>query len=665
MSTTPALRRALAAKTEEARLDALLLAWRANRQPRIADLIDRVSEPLVKAAGKVKGASMPERTKQCLALCKTKNAVALGQVLATEWPGTWQPALPLLEAVLKLPDDPRVAAHFAKQVDATRYDTWTSKTYWKPLFRRLAKLGDVRQLPLLEQQLQRAKGEYYARDMRPMEEAVVKALKAVKVKPLSKLDDELITALEAPFAATSAGEKQKGKSGEALLAAVYANPSDLSARAVYGDWLLEHSDPRGELISLQSNAPTPKSETRIRSLIKKHWKTWLGPLCDWFSKPPEFTLGFPSTASLDEPNHKQRDAFRALMERPEWRTIETITSWPYWIDVTPAEALRHPNFASVRSLYVMDKFLPELLTASPPLTELRLQRQAEGAERLMTTMPTLKSLQLFANELPRFEKLLPRLERLHLLGVDDDEPVASWAMLERSPLVEVVLYDFETPLVRFSRAQGAPKFTTVEFLGDWPPILAAKVEAAKGCTTGVTQLGPRSASLTVDAKTAAQFEGLLALFPKLKAEVISTTKLDERPHLDTHFRSKPLFDEKKVEAVWKLVQSSGATLDQFAIGITPRPLGAEPVERLKVWAQNKKARDITLTDSAGKSKVRLTRAGWSHFELPADDLDRYFTALRALIDFARPTELCLDFEGNRHTALPAFEKAVRRSRKRA
>ena len=186
MSTTSALRRALAAKTEEARLEALLLAWRANRQPRIADLIDRLSGSLVKAAGKVKGASMPERTKQCLALCKTKNPVALGQVLATEWPGTWQPALPLLEAVLKLPDDPRVAAHFAKQVDATRYDTWTSKTYWKPLFRRLGKLGDVRQLALLEQQLLRAKGEYYARDMRPMEEAVVKALKAVKVKPLSK-----------------------------------------------------------------------------------------------------------------------------------------------------------------------------------------------------------------------------------------------------------------------------------------------------------------------------------------------------------------------------------------------------------------------------------------------------------------------------------------------
>lgn len=658
--TTSALRRALAAKTDEARLDALLLAWRANRQPRIADLIDRISEPLVKAAGKVKGSSMPERTKQCLALCKTKNAVALGQVLATEWPGTWQPALPLLEAVLDLPDDPRVAAHFAKQVDATRYDTWTSKTYWKPLFRRLAKLGDVRQLALLEQQLLRAKGEYYARDMRPMEEAVVATLKAVKVKPLSKVDDELINALEAPFAVAAAGKKQQGKSGEALLAAVWANPSDLAARAVYGDWLLEQSDPRGELISLQSNAPTPKSDARIRSLIKKHWKTWLGPIADWFKKPPEFTLGFPSSAYLDEPNHKQRDAFRALMERPEWRTIETITSWPYWSDVTPAEGLRHPNFASVRSLHVADKFLPDLLTASPPLTELRLQRSPEGGERLLETMPTLKALQLFAADLPRFEKLLPRLERLHLLGVDGRAPVTTWSALERSPIVEVVLYDYETPLVRFSRAAGAPKFTTVEFLGDWASLMVSKIEAAKGCTAGVTQLGPRSISLAVDAKAAVEFEALLGLFPKLKAEVTRTTTLDERPHLIVHFQSKPLFDEKKVARVWQLVtEGFGATLDEFNVGMTKRPLGDAPVERLLTWSRNKKARDITL--SGGESEVQLSKGAWSKFELPADDLDRYFEGLAALIDFVKPAELGLDFEGERYTTMPPFEKAVRRT----
>lgn len=661
MSTTSALRRALAAKTEEARLEALLLAWRANRQPRIADLIDRLSVPLVKAAGKVKGASMPERTKQCLALCKTKNPVALGQVLATEWPGTWQPALPLLEAVLKLPDDPRVAAHFAKQVDATRYDTWTSKTYWKPLFRRLGKLGDVRQLPLLEQQLLRAKGEYYARDMRPMEEAVVKALKAVKVKVLSKTDDELIRSLEAPFAATSAGEKQKGQSGEALLAAVYANPSDLSARAVYGDWLLEHSDPRGELISLQSNAPTPKSEARIRSLIKKHWKTWLGPIADWFKQPPEFTLGFASSAYLDEPNHQQRDAFRALMERPEWRTIETITSWPYWIDVTPAEGLRHPNFASVRSLHVADKFLPDLLTASPPLTELRLQRSPEGGERLLETMPTLKSLQLFAADLPRFEKLLPRLERLHLLGVDDRAPVTTWSALERSPLIEVVLYDYETPRVRFSRAAGAPQFTTVEFLTESASAIEELVEHAKGCTKAVTQLGPRSAALVVDATTTARFD---ELFPKAKVVQLSTAKRDERPHLIVHFQSKPLFDEKKVARVWQLAtEAFGATLDQFNVGMTERALGDDPVERLLTWSRNKKAGDITLSHQNGPSQVQLSKRTWSKFELPADDLDRYFPALKALVDFAKPTELGLDFDGERYTTVPAFEKAVRKARR--
>lgn len=75
-----------------------------------------------------------------------------------------------------------------------------------------------------------------------------------------------------------------GETGEALLAAVMANPDDDGPRLVYADWLLERGDVRGEFIVLQVQAarlaPGPERsdlEARAQVLLDKHQREWVRP----------------------------------------------------------------------------------------------------------------------------------------------------------------------------------------------------------------------------------------------------------------------------------------------------------------------------------------------------------------------------------------------------
>jgi uncharacterized protein (TIGR02996 family) len=76
--------------------------------------------------------------------------------------------------------------------------------------------------------------------------------------------------------------------GEALEAAVRANPDDRAARAAYADYLTEQGDPRGESIQVQlaledeylPAAERKKLQAREKELLKKHRRQWVGPWAD-------------------------------------------------------------------------------------------------------------------------------------------------------------------------------------------------------------------------------------------------------------------------------------------------------------------------------------------------------------------------------------------------
>ncbi|MFT3712783.1 MAG: TIGR02996 domain-containing protein [Archangium sp.] len=635
------LEKAVAAKDEAKKLDALLAAWRKQRHPRIADVIDQVSVPLVKAAGgAVKAKNVPERTRQCIALLERGGAVDIGRVLATEWPGTWEPALPLVKALCAVADDPRVANEFARQIDRTQYDTWTSKNLWSPLFTRFDTLKDARQLPLLEAQLKRAKGEYYARDMRSMEERSVKVLQKLKVPKLSAADEKWLAQLEAPFSGAAAASKDKKKGGAELLAAVLAKPDDLGLRAVYGDWLTQHGDPRGELISLQLAAPSEKSEKRINSLIKKNWASWLGPLADWFTfgysrgvRPPLFKAGFPYSGHVNAPKHGAEDTLRALLERPEWRTFEVLQGWPQQ-QVPLHEVLAHPNFARVRALEFAPQrsHLAQLIELAPPLDEMHVSFDDDLPPLKLERLKKLRRLSLHPSDVTRATSVLPQLDALCIDRVYADELTAEhWKLFEKSGVPAI---DLGALIV--SRERGAKHFTTLTLRYD------PEEGALEHLPTTLSEFGASEVPLVLDAESLTALKRRLKRFPKLDPKTLPMSKKFEAPkqvHATLVLHNTRLLDERKVKRLWEIFTDDfGATLDTFQPNYaSKRPLGDDPVEKLLTWSRNKGTHTLYLSREGGQTELSLGRdSNYSHLELPYFDADRFVAATRALVAYVKP-----------------------------
>jgi uncharacterized protein (TIGR02996 family) len=116
--------------------------------------------------------------------------------------------------------------------------------------------------------------------------------------------------------------------GPALLEAIWADPTADAPRLVYGDWLLERGDPRGELISLQFKTDwTPADARREAALLKQHGAAWLGALAPALKTGCAFRRGFPAEAEIKCKNRLEIDRVRAL---PDWATFERLTWKSLW-----------------------------------------------------------------------------------------------------------------------------------------------------------------------------------------------------------------------------------------------------------------------------------------------------------------------------------------------
>lgn len=87
-------------------------------------------------------------------------------------------------------------------------------------------------------------------------------------------------AVDAAAAAKNASVTNKGGGNPKLEAPIFANPEDLDAWSVYGDWLQEEGDPRGELVSLEVEAArgndNAAAQKRRAELLAEHENAWLG-----------------------------------------------------------------------------------------------------------------------------------------------------------------------------------------------------------------------------------------------------------------------------------------------------------------------------------------------------------------------------------------------------
>ncbi len=297
-------------------LQALLIDWRAARIPALSEKIHLIGDRLPVTVPPLRLQRKSDAARAWLQAVKSepphllsarlRQLEQLGRTLST--PLFW----PLLEALSRLPPDPRIATFAARVLVQDLRLPWTAK-----LLRRLLDCvethGDDTHFRLLEAGLSlNLLGDHLAgRALRLLQRGLREHPKG----------PSLTLAERKALAATTWGLPEVAPPLASLLAPVWANPRDRALRQVLADQLLERGDERGEFISLQLARAGQK---RQRQLLKRHRAEWLGPLADLVDlthQPPVFEDGFASEVTVKEVKRAQ---FLLAADAREWATVRRV-----------------------------------------------------------------------------------------------------------------------------------------------------------------------------------------------------------------------------------------------------------------------------------------------------------------------------------------------------
>jgi uncharacterized protein (TIGR02996 family) len=220
--------------------------------------------------------------------------------------------------------DPRSSAALEGLLREVPYTSSSSRrTVWREVFAFMEALRDPRFVELAHEL---PKAWTIREDQRNYLVAQLSA--CVKRLPqqapvLSKAELEAIAALIASFDTPVRASKSDDDKDEAgLLADVFADPTDDAARLVYGDFLLEKGDPRGELIALQFKEQKSAAEKkREKELLKANGKKWLGPLAAVMGANFEYRRGFVAQGMVKLRHQADAEKYGALAQ---WATLEEL-----------------------------------------------------------------------------------------------------------------------------------------------------------------------------------------------------------------------------------------------------------------------------------------------------------------------------------------------------
>lgn len=359
--------RALRERSPHDALRSLLEAWRHHRAAEIAVVI----EALGQSFDAVRPAIDPELRRRELdeswrAIAGERQPADIGRLVAVLPLGSAPMLKEWLIELTDFPLDPRVAR---PALAAANNFTSTGAGPTRTAAMRLAiQIGDGR--------------------------LVTKPLKGVdttKISPPPELVPELsaslatISSLVTKLTPRDLGEatilsrvKTSSADGASLLAAVLASPRDPTLRVVYGDWLTEHGDPRGELIALQSREEENSGGAkRIAEIIRIHGRRFIEPL-DRALKEPRFSLGFlHGCESIKFRSKADRDI---LARHALWATLEEIDLCE---DVEFLTAGALPALRSLRSSVECFAKLAESKTPPPALEEIRLDINVSNVSDLI------------------------------------------------------------------------------------------------------------------------------------------------------------------------------------------------------------------------------------------------------------------------------------------
>jgi uncharacterized protein (TIGR02996 family) len=336
-------------------LDLALDRWQTSRAPSLAELIARLSARAPTPAPKIATTDLAQATIDDVRM--------------------------LVETSATLPPDPRIAATYVAMLLQPPFTSLRSRVVWTPLRKQLGdRHADPRALARLEplsDDYTRVFGKTKMGE--EMQRGVRRLVDQLRKRFATPADDDearQLLALVEPAATTAPPPPARSDHrGDALLAAIYANPDDDDARLVYADWLLEHDDPRGDFINLQfrrhrGETLSPADDKREARLLKKHLKAWMGPLYGvTYKDENRFARGFLERCVFEP----RGAATGKAMNHPAWSTVREIEVRPNSSGLGEA-VLAQPVMRHLRTLIHCNGPLLDLLLKQEGfmLEELRL-----------------------------------------------------------------------------------------------------------------------------------------------------------------------------------------------------------------------------------------------------------------------------------------------------
>lgn len=469
-SPLSSLNAALAALAEDDAARAvhhLVAAWRASRAPRIADLVDaahrRMQAQLARAPRDPVGEGGSRAAQAAwLAVAAEGDVADFDRLMASLPTGNSRLAAERLDA---LDDgDPRLARALVALVEAPPFTASTTRPFWRALIAKLEAIGDVRIVAALEELSQRyievvptVVGEL----LQPKLGKLARALAARPVPALSPAEEAACAALEARLSderAQAGARDAQARAGRRthadFLRAVWDAPDDDGVREVYGDWLLERGEPRGELIQIQfaraRGVVDAAQAAREAELLARHHDAFTDGLAAAVGAG-RWERGFLEAATV----WRNKGAVPVLTGHPAWATVRRLA-----ISGTPDAALERQLVALIASPAM--RSLVEVLNLSP--AQLRaIVAESEGARRALrhvglrlrvgealdgetratlAALPSLETLTV-AYGLPPTglvgDPLVARLGSLRLVPLRADTLAPVVGELARAPLRELVV----------------------------------------------------------------------------------------------------------------------------------------------------------------------------------------------------------------------------------
>jgi hypothetical protein len=293
----------------------LLEAWRVSRDASIEPAIVQLGAEAARRRGAIAARSRHELEVAWQVIAARRDPADLDRLLLAPWPDGGAAQVSRIEALRNFAPDPRIE-------------------------RALPRLRELSRAPTA------------------MVELALSLVEAASQAP-----DRLAPA--SPAILAEAARITRPPDDLAALWAQHAEaPDDLALRAVLGDALQAAGDPRGELIALQlAGGDDPRARRRAAALIDAHADAWTAGLPGVDRASRRFARGFLVAVRTGADSA----ALRASLDRPEWRTVETLEVTAAGVDLSPLL----PRLPLLRTLVVHHDDCLALLDGTGPFPRIR------------------------------------------------------------------------------------------------------------------------------------------------------------------------------------------------------------------------------------------------------------------------------------------------------